>query len=347
MRTLSLLLICAAAATGCRGLTVNTRSAIAMEGPVETTVTADLGPVDRGPVKPTAVPSGESGATDAAIAILDVDGLLVNTPFTGISSLGENPVSLFREKLDAMAADPCVRAVVLRINSPGGGVAAVDLMRNDLLRFRARSGKPVVACLMDVATGGAYYVAAACDRVVAAPATVTGGIGVILNLYNLRDLMAQFNVLPQEIKAGPNVDLGTPARALSPEGKKILQAMADEYHERLKKGIRETRPAVTGDTTFDGRIFTASQASERGLIDAIGDLDQSIELARQVAGTPNATAVLYRRKNDPARSIYAVTPNAPLQLAQFPSVPGLERSRLPTFLSIWQPELTLERLGGK
>ena len=334
--------------TGCRGITVKTDNRLTVDGPVETRVAADLGPVDRGPVQPTAVPSGP-GDGAGAVAILDVDGFLVNTPFTGVASLGENPVSLFREKLDAIAANGCVRAIVLRINSPGGGVAASELMRRDLERFRRQHGVPIVACLMDVGTGGAYYLATACDRVVATPGTVTGGIGVILNLYNLQDLMGQFNIRPQGIKAGIHTDLGTPARALTEDGKKILQAMADEFHERLKNGVKQGRPHLVDPegTTLDGRIFTATQAHERGLVDAIGDLDEAIELARQLANAPGAAAVLYRRKNDRGRTVYDVTPNTPVQAVLIPSVPGLDRSRLPTFLSVWQSELTLEKLGGK
>jgi protease-4 len=287
-----------------------------------------------------------------AVAIVDVDGLILNTPFTGPMSVGENPVSLFREKLDAIEADPRVKAVVLRINSPGGGVAATGAMRRDLLRFKARSGKPVVACVLDQACGGAYVLATASDAIAADPASVVGGVGVILNLFNLRDLMAQFNVIPQSIKAGEKTDLGSSARALTPEEKKLLQDMADEFHTELIAAVRKSRPQVESPTgtTFDGRIFTAKQAVTRGLIDVVGDLDEAIRMAEERAGCTCGTprVVMLRRKNDPARSVYAVTPNVPLQGAGLlPNVPGLDRSKLPTFLSLWQPELTMEKLGGK
>ena len=102
------------------------------------------------------------------VAVIDVDGLILNTPFVGPLSVGENPVALFREKLEAAAADRCVRGVVVRVNSHGGGVAACISMRHDLERFKANTGLPVVACLMDTATGGAYYLASAADQIVAA-----------------------------------------------------------------------------------------------------------------------------------------------------------------------------------
>ncbi|MFO0822240.1 MAG: signal peptide peptidase SppA [Gemmataceae bacterium] len=303
-----------------------------------------------GRVRPVVVQTGAAG--NGRVAIIDVDGLLLNHPFVGPLSVGENPVALFREKLDAVECDRCVRAVVLRINSPGGGVAACTAMRHDLERFRERTKLPVVACLMDLGTGGAYYLASPADVVVAGSATVTGGLGVILNLFNLKDLMAQFNVIPQSVKAGELVDIGSSARPLKPAEQELLQTMADELHKQLIADVSRSRPRLDARTVFDGRIFTGKQAVERGLVDQLGNLDDAIQAAAALAN-PGATCVrpevvLYRRNNDPATTIYAVTANIPLQGAGIlPSLPGLDRSKLPTFLSIWQPELTIEKLGGK
>ena len=286
------------------------------------------------------------------VAVIDVDGLLLNTPFVGPLSVGENPVALFREKLDAAAADKRVKAVVLRVHSHGGGVSACISMRHDLERFKNCTHLPVVACLMDTAAGGAYYLASGADQVVAGPATVTGGIGVIINLFNLRDLMAQFNVIPQSVKTGEFTDIGTSARALTEGEKKLFQAMTDEFHAKMVADIKQARPAA-GPTAFDGRIFTGTQAQAAGLVDCIGDLDDAIRMAAQagcVGGDEckRPGVVMFRRNNDPARSVYSVTANIPLQGAGlFPNLPGLDRSKMPTFLSMWQPELTMEKLGGK
>jgi protease-4 len=314
-------------------------------------MTTDMPPVsDGGPIVAMPLQGCPGNGKSCKVAVIDVDGLLVNTDFTGPSSVGENPLALFREKLDAAAANPEVCALVLRINSPGGGVATSDVMWHDLQGFRAQTHRPVVACLMDVGTGGAYYLATASDAIVAQPGTVTGGIGVILNLYNLRELMAQYNVFSQEIKAGKNIDMGTSLRNLSSEAKDLLQEMAVEYHDRFQQVVREARPGVDvgGGTTFDGRVFTARQALARRLIDQVGYLDDAVALAKQLAKAEGAGVVLLHRPNDPARSVYAMTPNVPLQATGMPvSLPGLERSRLPTFLYLWQPEATLERLSGK
>jgi protease-4 len=353
MRQPLLFLLLTLIGAGCSAFPIQvvTHDHIRVENPVVSKVITDTPPVsDAGPV--VAQPVGGYGPGEARVALVDVDGLLLNHDFTGPYSLGENPVALFHERLEAVAADPCVGAVVLRINSPGGGVTASDVMRHELLRFRERTHRPVVACLMDVGAGGAYYLATACDQIVAHPTTVTGGIGVILNLYNLRELMNQYNVTPQTIKSGQHIDLGTTNRLLSEEGKKLLQAMADQFHQRFQQAVRQARPQVdlAGDTTFDGRVFTAEQALERRLIDGIGYLDDAVTVARELAHLPaGARVVLFHRGNDPARSPYAVTPNVPLQGAAplFPSLPGLDRSRMPTFLYLWEPDATLERLSGR
>lgn len=332
---------------GCRA-PLRTESTVRFAAPVETRVHTEFPPVvpDGGPLRSVTI---ETGSESEQLAIVDVDGPLFNFSFVGPGSAGENPVALFREKLDAVEANPNVRAVILRVNSPGGGVAACMAMRHDLVRFKARCAKPVVACLLDTSTGGAYYLASAADLIVAGPATVTGGIGVILNLYNLQDLMAQFNIVPQPIKAGHLIDLGTSARKLRPEEESILQTMADEFHHHLKSDISHSRKQLdpSDASLFDGRIFSGSQAKKNNLIDHIGDIDTAIQLASGSCQC-RPSIVMYRRANDHARTPYAAIANQPLQgTGLLPSVPGLDRSRMPTFLSMWQPELTMEKLGGK
>jgi protease-4 len=321
-----------------------------MRAVTESHVTTTMPPmVDNGPLAEFTVMAGDP-ASGERIALVDVDGVLLNSDFTGLSSYGENPVALFREKLDYIAANRCYRGVVVRINSPGGGVTACDIMRRDLLAFKQRTGLPLVACLLDTGAGGAYYLATAADQIVAHPTTVTGGIGVILNLYNLQDAMAQFNVVGAPIKAGDHIDMGSPIRQQPDEVRAMLQTMADEFHRRFRDAVEQARPAhdPRHPEDFDGRVFTASQALARGLIDAIGYLDDAVAATRQAAGRPTARVVLLHRRADRARSPYAVTPNVPLQGSALPvSLPGLERSRLPAFLYLWEPDPTLERWAGR
>jgi protease IV len=312
---------------------------------------ATMSPVaDHSPVVEMALPDGPVPPDAARIAVLDVDGLLLNSNLTGLYSQGDNPVALFRERLDAIAADRLVCAVILRINSPGGGVTATDIMWHDLMKFKMRTRLPVIACLLDLGTGGAYYLATAADHIVAHPTTITGGIGVILNYYNLQDAMSQFNIVGAPIKAGKNIDLGTPIRALDDEHRKLLQTMANEFHDRFRRVVEKCRPEVDQDdnANFDGRVFTAGQALNRNLIDRIGYLDDAIVMAQNIAHQRCATVVFFHRLSDEARSTYAVTPNVPLQGGLIPvSLPGFDRSKLPSFLYLWQPEPTMEKLSGR
>ena len=314
-------------------------------------VKAELAPVPRlQPVSAMGLPYRFHNPWGATVAVVDVDGLLLNSDATGLGSWGENPVSVFRERLDAIECDPHVCAVVMRINTPGGSVTATDIMWRDLTAFKSRTCLPVVACLMDVGAGGGYYLATAADTIVAHPTTVTGGIGCILNVYNLQDLMAQFNILGVPIKAGTNIDLGSPIKALGDEKRKLLQTMADEFHDRFKDVVVRARPCVDGkiESTFDGRVFTAEQAKELGLIDQIGYFDDAVANARALACANQASVVFFHRKDDPALSNYSITANTPLQKGIIPvNIPGLDRSKLPCFLYLWQMEPSIEAANGK
>src|SRR5262249_26369605 len=134
------------------------------------------------------------------------------------------------------------------------------------------------------------------------------------------------------------------------DAKPIYQAMADDYHARFIKVVRESRSQLKGDpaVTFDGRPFTASQALERGLIDRIGYLEDAVALAMEMGQAPGAGLILYRRCNDPAHSLYAVSANWPVPIASTGiSLPGLDRTRLPAFLYLCRPEARLEKVTLK
>jgi protease-4 len=318
---------------------------------VTANVTATVPPVaDASPVAAMGLPTVHTDPHAARVAVVDVDGLLLNTDMTGLASVGDNPVSLFRERLDAVAADPKVVAVVVRINSPGGGVTATDIMWHDLQVFKQQTQLPVVACIMDAGAGGAYYLATAADQIIAHPTSVVGGIGVILNLYNLQDTMAQFNIIASPVKAGNKIDLGSPIVKIDDEGRALLQTIANAYHERFRRVVLQTRSSVRGDdpTNFDGRIFTAEQAMQHGLIDTVGYLNDAVDMAAHSAGRQHVAVAFYHRPTDRAQSIYSTTPNVPMNGSLLPfSLPGLDRSRLPSFLYLWQIEPTMEKLGGK
>lgn len=316
------------------------------------TIDVRIPPVtDAGPIVPVPLHPAPGGPGGPRIAVVDVDNLLLNQNLTGIYSVGENPVASFREKLEAAAHDPLVRAVVIRINSPGGGVTATDMMAEELRRFRTATGKPTVACLMDLATAGAYYLAVGSDRVIAHPTTVTGALGALVNHFNLESSMGQFGVTADPIKAGELVDMGSVLVPLEDEPRRLLQEMVDSYRDRFKARVRQRRPAMSKsdfEAIDDGRVVMAPKALALHMIDRLGYLDDAIAEARRLAGVDGPEVVLLQRPGHPARSAYAIAPNTPLQDQFIPfSIPGLDRSRLPTFLYLWQADPTVLKLGGK
>ena len=192
--------------------------------------------------------------------------------------------------------------------------------------------------------------ATAADQIVAHPTSVTGGIGVILNLYNLQ-MPCSSSTSPgcRSSRATKSIWARRSKRSTIRSGK-LLQKMADEFHDRFHEVVEQSRPEVdTNDkSNFDGRVFTAREARDRRLIDSIGYLDDAICMARHMGHVPSAQVVLYHRQNDQARSPYSLTPNFPLGSGLIPvSLPGLDRSKLPSFLYLWQPEPTMERLSGR
>ena len=323
---------------------VNGHFAAKLEGPikVEIPVAPDPGPMIAVPVR--------AGQPGTRVGIVEVDGLILNQNLSGLYSVGENPVSAFREKLQAAAADPAVRAVVVRINSPGGSVTASDILAEELRRFRQETGRPVVACLMDLATSGAYYVAVGGDRIVAHPTTITGGIGALINHYNLQDAAAQFNARSGAVKSGPKVDLGSYTGPLPDDDAELLQEVVDGFRDRFRQRVATRRRGMTPAdfaAIGDGRVIVAQKAMDLHLIDRIGYVHDAIAEAETLAGIKGAEIVLFERKGYPTHSIYAITP-APVDGGLVPfSVPGLDRAKLPTFLYLWQPDPTLLRLGGR
>jgi protease IV len=351
MKKLWLACVLAMLLAGCRHpFSVRTDSFVHVPDGVNGKVQMEFpGQIDAGPMLEVAMPSPNCADAAAKIAVIDVDGILCNLDYVGPYSQGDNPLTAFKEKLAHAACDPAVRAVVLRINSPGGGVAASDLMLHEVQDFKKQTGKPVVACLLDVGAGGAYYLACGTDGIVASPTSVVGGIGVVLNLYYATVAMELQNIFDVSIRAGTSIDMGSPTRKLTPEERTLFDAMAKEYHARFKNVVVAGRNNVPADAAFfDGRVMSAAQAQQAGLIDGIGYLEDALAMARHLSDNSQARPVMYRRKGDPAYSLYATSANRPIHATFMPySVPGLDRSRLPLFLYMWQADPTMLKMTGQ
>lgn len=183
------------------------------------------------------------------------------------------------DELDRLAEDERVAAVVLRVDSPGGGVAPSQEIYDAVLRVREQ--KPVVASLGNVAASGGYYVAAACDAIVANPGTLTGSIGVLMQFGNVEDLLRKVGIEAEILKAGRYKDIGSPVRAMSAEERGLLQDVLANVHEQFVDAIARGRKIEPADVRLvaDGRIFSGKQALELHLVDELGGLREAVRLA--------------------------------------------------------------------
>jgi protease-4 len=252
------------------------------------------------------------GRGDAKILLMDLSGLLTDEGVRPLLEVGAPPPRVpllvrVREELKKAAADAGLRAVVVRINSPGGTVTASDIVYRELELFRSRKHVPVVAMMMDVAASGGYYIALAADTIVAHPTTVTGSIGTILISLNAEGLLEKIGVSATAIKSGTRKDMGSPFRRLTDEERAIFQSVIDDLHRQFVGKVTERRrlPADKAAAIADGRIYTAEQALALGLIDHIGYVTDGIALARQLAGVDEARVVVYKRPRQYRATYYA------------------------------------------
>lgn len=202
------------------------------------------------------------------------------------------------DQLERYREHPGIRAIVIRINSPGGAVAPSQEIYEELVKVRERAGKPVVASMGTVAASGGYYIASAADRIVANPGTITGSIGVIMQVPNVAGLLQKVGVKTVVIKSGEHKDLANPTRDLTEGERQILQGVLDDVHgqfiEAVARGRRLERGAVEG--LADGRIFSGRQALTLGLVDQLGDLPDAIQWAAQRAGIPGKPRIVQERR---------------------------------------------------
>ena len=247
------------------------------------------------------------GKADPKVLVIPVRGVISDAPREGFvrtrPSLVQEVVSQLRRAED----DSKVKAVILKIDSPGGSVTASDILYNEILSFKRRTGAKVVAAMMGVAASGAYYVSLASDYIIAHPTTITGSVGVIFLQPKVVGLMDKIGVGVEVNKSGINKDMGMAYRAATAKEKKILQSMTDRLGVRfvdLTAKQRNLDPAAAAKIAT-ARIYLAPEAFDLGMVDEIGYLSQAISKAKQLAELPdNARVVVYRRTKYPDDNIY-------------------------------------------
>ncbi|HLQ65672.1 MAG TPA: signal peptide peptidase SppA [Candidatus Limnocylindrales bacterium] len=250
----------------------------------------------------------------ASVVIIGLAFLVVNLAITGgdrltlspltgrvglVEIVGEidDPESVV-DQLDRMQRDTSIRAVVLRLDSPGGGVAASQEIYESVKKLRDEGKKPVIASMGGVAASGAYYVACAADSIVANAGTLTGSIGVIMTFPNTEDLFRKVGIRFETIKTGKYKDIGTMWRPMTDEERKLLQDVLSNVYDQFVDAIVEGRGLAREDILpyADGRIFSGDQALEYGFVDRLGDLDDSIRLAGEMAGITGQPVVVRKER---------------------------------------------------
>ncbi|HEX7879029.1 MAG TPA: signal peptide peptidase SppA [Candidatus Eisenbacteria bacterium] len=199
--------------------------------------------------------------------------------------------------LAEMGEDDAIEAVVLRIDSPGGGIAPSQEIHDALIRLRAR--KPVIASMANTAASGGYYVAVACDSIMANPGSLTGSIGVIFSWMTAEELMRKVGVRMEVVKSGPNKDMGSFAREPTDEERRLLEGVVNDAYQQFIDAVTAGR-ALSRDEVLalaDGRVFTGRQALELGLVDRLGGQREAVEWAARMAGIEGEPVVVDRGRS--------------------------------------------------
>jgi protease-4 len=217
------------------------------------------------------------------IAIVEVKGVIAQS--SGII-----------EELERYLEDKEVKAIILRIDSPGGGVGPAQEIYREVIKIKPK--KKVVTSMGSVAASGGYYIASASDLIVANPGTITGSIGVIMQFSNFEELLKKIGIKGVVLKSGEHKDIGSPFREMTPEEKKIMQEVLDNVHQQFIQAVADGRKLDRAKVVeiADGRILTGEQAKNLGLVDQMGNLQDTIEITAKMVGISGKPNVLYPKK---------------------------------------------------
>ncbi|HSB07840.1 MAG TPA: signal peptide peptidase SppA [Thermodesulfobacteriota bacterium] len=227
--------------------------------------------------KPGHLPFGDK------IAVVEIKGVI--TQSSGVI-----------EEIHQHLADESVKAIILRVDSPGGGVGPSQEIHREIVK--AKQKKKIVTSMGAVAASGGYYVACASHLIVANPGTITGSIGVLMQFSNLEELLKKIGIKGVVLKSGEHKDIGSPFREMTPEEKRIMQETLDNVHQQFIQAVAEGRSLDRTKVVpiADGRIMTGEQAKQLGLVDKMGNLQDAIDEATKLVGIEGKPEVIYPRK---------------------------------------------------
>lgn len=217
------------------------------------------------------------------IAVVEIRGLI--TQSSGVI-----------EALHQYEKDQGVKAIILRIDSPGGGVGPSQEIHREVLKIKSK--KKVVASMGSVAASGGYYIASVSDLIVANPGTITGSIGVLMEFTNIEELFKKIGIKGVVLKSGEHKDIGSPFREMTSEERKLIQSVIDNVHQQFIEAVAEGRKLdrIKVAQIADGRILTGEQAKQLGLVDELGNLQDAIDTAARLAGIEGKPVILYPKK---------------------------------------------------
>jgi len=217
------------------------------------------------------------------IAIVEIKGVI--TQSSGII-----------EEINQYQEDEGVKAIILRIDSPGGGVGPSQEIHREILKVKSK--KKVVTSMGSVAASGGYYIASASDLIIANPGTITGSIGVLMEFTNIEELFKKIGIKGVVLKSGEHKDIGSPLREMTPEEKKIIQGVIDNVHQQFVQAVAEGRKMDRAKVMeiADGRILTGEQAKQIGLVDRIGNLQDAIDIVSKMVGIEGKPNILYPKR---------------------------------------------------
>jgi protease-4 len=279
-----------------------------------------------------------SGTRQDKIAIIHVDGVIMGG--SGQEGLlgGNGGTDQLIKELHEAEADPSVKAIVLRINSPGGSAPAAQEVGEELNKARA-SGKIIVTSMADMAASGGYWLAACTDKIYANPATLTGSIGVYIPYTNWQGLYKKLGIHEEEIKSGPHKDILSPNRPMTSKERTIIQTMVNDMYNQFVMVVAKGRhmdPAKVRRLA-DGRIYTGSQAKQLGLVDELGDMYDAIAGAKELAGIKGKVKIQEYGKPSPWQRIFGGESLSKVLVEKLLVGQGAEQSQIPIMAPLAMP----------
>jgi len=283
-----------------------------------------------------------SGDGDDKILVIDIKGLISNKKSKTIfgTQIEVGMVEKIREILKKANDDDDIKAILLKINSPGGTVTSSDIIYHEIKSFKKKNGIRVYALFMDLAASGGYYVAQAADKIIAHPTSVTGSIGVISLKMNFKNLLDKVGVDFEVVKSGEKKDFLSPFRPFTAEERELFQETIDSMHQRFVDTIIENRPGINRAAMkilADGRIFTSRQALDLNLIDHIAYLDETEEFIKRDMAVQKLKFIVYSRPGEYKNNLYSSLPANPTINLLNIDLNFLPQNLESNFLYLWIP----------